>query len=65
MENNYAREFDWNDEIAQDSEFLLLPEGDYYFTVESFESARHLIDRIAAVGWRVPKNIDPKTYIPN
>lgn len=37
MENNYAREFDWNDEIAQDSEFLLLPEGDYYFTVESFE----------------------------
>lgn len=41
MENNYAREFDWNDEIAQDSEFLLLPEGDYYFTVESFERARH------------------------
>ena len=30
-----------------------------------FESARHLIDRIAAGGWRVPRNIDPKTYIPN
>lgn len=30
-----------------------------------FESARNLIDRIAAGGWRVPRNIDPKTYIPN
>lgn len=30
-----------------------------------FESARNLIDRIAAGGWRVPRNIDPKTYVPN
>ena len=33
---NFDREFDWNDEITQDSgEFLLLPEGDYKFIVES------------------------------
>lgn len=41
MSNGYEREFDWNDEISQDSEFLLLPEGDYKFIVESYERARH------------------------
>lgn len=41
MSNSYEREFDWNDEISQDSEFILLPEGDYKFFVESFERARH------------------------
>lgn len=31
----------------------------------SFDAARHMIDRIAAGGWRgVPKGVDPKTYIP-
>jgi hypothetical protein len=30
----------------------------------SFESARKLIDRIAANGWKVPNDIDPKTYQP-
>jgi len=30
----------------------------------SFESARRLIDRIAANGWRVPHEIDPKSYRP-
>lgn len=31
----------------------------------SFESARHMIDRIAAGGWRgVPKGVNPRTYIP-
>lgn len=31
----------------------------------SFEQARHMIDRIAAGGWRgVPKGVDPKTYTP-
>lgn len=29
-----------------------------------FESARKLIDRIAAVGWHIPRGIDPATYIP-
>ncbi|MGN0243640.1 MAG: DEAD/DEAH box helicase [Lachnospiraceae bacterium] len=28
----------------------------------SFEQARNLIDRIAANGWRIPRDIDPKTY---
>lgn len=28
---------DWDDEISQDSNFILLPEGDYDFTVDSFE----------------------------
>lgn len=29
-----------------------------------FESARKLIDRIAAANWRIPHGIDPKTYQP-
>lgn len=36
------RAFGWDDEIEKDgSDFILLPEGDYDFTVESFERARH------------------------
>ena len=32
----------------------------------SFHAAKHMIDRIAASGWRgVPKGVDPKTYIPH
>ena len=32
----------------------------------SFEAARHMIDRIAAGGWRgAPKGVDPKTYTPS
>lgn len=31
----------------------------------SFEAARHMIDRIAAQGWRgVPKGVNPRTYTP-
>ena len=30
-----------------------------------FESARKLIDRIAANGWKIPKDIEPKTYKPD
>lgn len=30
----------------------------------SFETAKNLIDRIAANGWRVPEGIDPKGYRP-
>ena len=29
-----------------------------------FESARRLIDRIAANGWRVPRDVNPNSYIP-
>lgn len=35
------RGLDWNDEIEKDSDFVLLPEGDYDFTVENFERGRH------------------------
>ena len=39
---NVERELDWNDEIIQDAkEFILLPAGDYEFTVNSFERGRH------------------------
>ena len=32
----------------------------------SFHAAKHMIDRIAASGWRgVPKGVDPKTYLPH
>lgn len=31
----------------------------------SFDAAKHMIDRIAAQGWRgVPKGVNPKTYTP-
>lgn len=39
--NNMGREYDWNDTIENDSEFVLLPEGDYNFLVKGFERARH------------------------
>ena len=29
-----------------------------------FDAARHLIDRIAANGWRVPREINPRDYKP-
>lgn len=36
-----GKAFDWNDTIEHDSEFVLLPAGDYDFTVKSFERGRH------------------------
>lgn len=36
------RELEWNDVIEKDgNEYVLLPEGDYDFTVESFDRGRH------------------------
>ena len=36
------RELGWDDEIEKDGgDFILLPEGDYDFTVKSFERGRH------------------------
>lgn len=36
------RGFEWDDTITKDAgEFILLPEGDYNFIVESFERGRH------------------------
>lgn len=40
--SNMDRELGWDDVIENDgSEFIPLPEGDYAFTVTSFERARH------------------------
>ena len=43
MENNadMGFEFDWDSEIKNDSEFIVLPEGDYDFVVKGFERGRH------------------------
>jgi hypothetical protein len=30
----------------------------------SFEQARKLIDRIAANGWKTPRSINPREYVP-
>ena len=38
--NNLGAEMDWDDEIAEESQFTLLDEGDYDFTVTSYERAR-------------------------
>ena len=36
-----GREYAWDDEIVKDSDFTLIPEGDYNFTVTAFERGRH------------------------
>lgn len=41
MDGTMDRELGWNDTIEKDSDFILLPEGDYSFTVENFERGRH------------------------
>lgn len=38
---DFERELDWDDEISKESEFTLLPEGDYKFTVVGFNRCRH------------------------
>lgn len=35
-----GRELDWDDEVESGQEYVLLPNGDYDFCVESFERAR-------------------------
>lgn len=35
------REYDWDDEIERESDFVLLPAGDYDFTVKGFERVRY------------------------
>ena len=41
MDNNFV-EYGWNDEIVNEgAEFVLLPEGDYDFTVSKVERARY------------------------
>lgn len=40
--NNFEREFGWDDTIQEDSkEFITLAPGDYVFTVTNFERGRH------------------------
>lgn len=43
MDTNVTeRGFEWDDTITKDAaDFILLPEGDYNFTVESMERGRH------------------------
>lgn len=41
MTDNFEREFNWDDQIEKESDFTLLPEGDYDFTVKSFTRGRH------------------------
>lgn len=39
---NFDRELGWDDELTVDAkDFILLPEGDYEFTVTKFERTRH------------------------
>ena len=41
-DNNMDREFTWDSEIKNDGpDYVLLPEGDYPFTVTKMERARH------------------------
>lgn len=38
--SEFEREFDWGEEITAESEYTLLPEGDYDFEVTKFERGR-------------------------
>lgn len=38
---DFEREFSWNDKIEKESDFVLLPEGEYDFSVKSFARGRH------------------------
>lgn len=35
-----GKELDWNDSVEKGSDYILLPEGDYDFVIESFERGR-------------------------
>ena len=39
--NNFDHEIGWEDMIEKDSDFVLLPDGLYYFTVVGMERTRH------------------------
>ncbi len=39
--DNIERELGWDSEIEKESDFVILPEGDYNFTVKSFTRGRH------------------------
>ena len=41
MSEIIEKELDWDAEISRESDFVLLPEGDYDFKVTGFERARH------------------------
>lgn len=42
MDKNTGRTFDWDDEIENDgSDYVLLPKGDYKFSVSAFERKRY------------------------
>lgn len=41
MADLIEKELDWGDEISRESDFTIIPEGDYNFTVTGFERGRH------------------------
>ena len=41
MSNELERELEWDDTIENDSDFTILPAGDYNFEVVEFERGRH------------------------
>lgn len=41
MSEIIERELGWDDEISRESDFTVIPEGDYDFTVTGFERGRH------------------------
>ena len=40
-ENSIDRALDWDDEISQENEFVILPDGEYNFKVTGFERAEY------------------------
>lgn len=55
MNQDMGKELNWDDEIEKDGgEFIVLPAGDYHFTVTKFERARY------AGGERIPPCLQAK-----
>ena len=44
-----GRELEWDDSIEKDSDYVILPEGDYEFVVESVEQRKASTERKASV----------------
>ena len=41
MAENMDRELGWDDAIEKDSDFIILKEGDYNFSITGYDRARH------------------------
>ena len=61
MQDFVERELGWEDEISRDSDFILLPDGDYDFTVVEVERDRFQGSDKLPPCWRATVHLQIKT----